>query len=112
MSDVVVIETASGPVSLERSGTGPHLIMLHSLLSDRHVFDPVLSELGTRWTVNLIDLPGFGSTELVGSSIDAYAASSAPSLTMFARSAPLRPGVLRARTSALTSSESRGIFRR
>ena len=73
MGDLVVIETSGGPVSFERSGSGPHLEMLHSLLSDRHVFDPVVAELGTRWTVNLVDLPGFGSTGRVQPSIDAYA---------------------------------------
>ena len=73
MSDVRVIETTRGPVSLARSGSGPDLIMLHSLLSDRHVFDPVIEDLGERWTVNLVDLPGFGSTPRVGPSINAYA---------------------------------------
>lgn len=73
MSGLEVVQTPDGPVSIERSGNGPHLVMLHSLLSDRHVFDPVISELATRWTVNLVDLPGFGVTPRVGASIDAYA---------------------------------------
>jgi len=69
----VVIDTPRGPVSLARSGSGPHLVMLHSLLSDRHVFDPVIEQLGERWTVNAVDLPGFGSTARTERSIDAYA---------------------------------------
>ena len=73
MSDTVEIDTPAGLVSLERSGAGPDLLMLHSLLSDRNVFAPVVDELATRWTLNLIDLPGFGSTPRVGASIDAYA---------------------------------------
>jgi 3-oxoadipate enol-lactonase len=73
MSDTVEIDTPAGPVSVERSGAGPDLLMLHSLLSDRKVFAPVVDELATRWTLNLIDLPGFGSTPRVGASIDAYA---------------------------------------
>lgn len=67
------VETSSGLVSYERIGSGPDLIMLHSLLSDRHVFDPIVGQLAERWTLSLIDLPGFGSTQLVLPHIDAYA---------------------------------------
>lgn len=66
-------ETARGPVSVERIGSGPDLVMLHSLLSDRHVFDPVVPDFARRWRVNLVDLPGFGSTRPVEPGIDHYA---------------------------------------
>lgn len=73
MSETVEVPTPVGPVSLARSGSGPDLVMLHSLLSDRNVFAPIVGELGRRWTVNLVDLPGFGSTPRTSPSIDAYA---------------------------------------
>ncbi len=73
MSETVVIDTPQSPVSVTRSGAGPDLVMLHSLLSDRNVFAPIVDELSTRWTVNLVDLPGFGSTPRTNPSIDAYA---------------------------------------
>ena len=60
-------------MSALRTGEGPALILLHSLLTDRGVFDRVLPALATRWTVHAIDLPGFGSTPPAASSIDAYA---------------------------------------
>jgi 3-oxoadipate enol-lactonase len=73
MSETVEIDTPHGLVSVARSGAGPDLVMLHSLLSDRNVFVPIVEELAARWTVNLVDLPGFGSTPRTAPTIDAYA---------------------------------------
>lgn len=70
---IETFETARGPVSVERFGDGPDLVMLHSLLSDRHVFDPVVPALARRWRVNLVDLPGFGATGRVDVGIDNFA---------------------------------------
>ncbi len=67
------IEERIGEVSALRTGDGPALILLHSLLTDRGVFDRVLPPLATGWTVYAIDLPGFGSTPPAAPSIDAYA---------------------------------------
>jgi 3-oxoadipate enol-lactonase len=69
----VTTEETIGRVSSVRAGRGPALILLHSLLTDRGVFDRVVPALATGWTVHAIDLPGFGSTPPVSSSIDAYA---------------------------------------
>jgi len=56
---------------MEVSGDGPDLILLHSLLTDRHAFDPIVPTLRSRWTVNQVDLPGFGgSTPVKGATID------------------------------------------
>lgn len=68
-----VIETAHGRVSWEESGRGPVLVMLHSLLTDRRAFDPVLERLADRNRVVLVDLPGFGESSLAAPNIDAYA---------------------------------------
>jgi 3-oxoadipate enol-lactonase len=69
----VTTEEAIGRVSSIRAGRGPALILLHSLLTDRGAFDRVVPALATGWTVHAIDLPGFGSTPPVSSSIDGYA---------------------------------------
>lgn len=69
----VVVDTARGRVSLDRVGDGPDLVVLHSLLTDRHSFDPVVPALARHRRVNLVDLPGFGDTTEVAPSIDAYA---------------------------------------
>ncbi len=68
-----VIDIGSGRVSLERSGDGPDILLLHSLLTDRHAFAPVLDAIGSHWTVNRVDLPGFGDTTAVAPSVDAQA---------------------------------------
>ena len=65
--------TEGGDVSLDRLGDGPDLLILHSLLTDRHAFDPVVPALTERWRVNLVDLPGFGESSPVADSIDASA---------------------------------------
>jgi 3-oxoadipate enol-lactonase len=67
-----VIDTGSGRVSYAESGTGAPIILLHSLLTDRRAFDPVLEQLEGR--VIAMDLPGFGETTLVAPTIDDYAA--------------------------------------
>jgi pimeloyl-ACP methyl ester carboxylesterase len=69
----VTTEETIGGVSSKRAGRGAALILLHSLLTDRGVFDRVVPALASEWTVHAIDLPGFGSTPAVAPTIDAYA---------------------------------------
>ncbi len=69
----MVVTLPVGALSLTRTGEGPDLVVLHSLLTDRHAFDPVVPALAERWRVNLVDLPGFGESTGVDPTIDAYA---------------------------------------
>ena len=39
------------------------LVVLHSLLADRHAFDPVLPALAAKHRVTLINLPGFHGSQ-------------------------------------------------
>lgn len=55
-----ILETSRGPMSFEQVGEGPDLVVLHSLLTDRGAFEPVLSDLAAARRVTLVDLPGFG----------------------------------------------------
>jgi 3-oxoadipate enol-lactonase len=68
----LTFETAAGNVSLQRIGSGPDIVLLHSLLSDRNVFDPVVEPLAATHRLNLVDLPGFGETSLIEADMDAY----------------------------------------
>lgn len=68
-----VVDTGLGRVSWDQIGSGPDLVILHSLLTDRHAFDPVLPALSQGRRVDLVDLPGFGDSTPVDSSMDAYA---------------------------------------
>ena len=65
-----------GALTAVRVGAGPDLVILHSLLADRHAFDPVLPALAAKFRVTLINLPGFhGSQPTVLALMDAYVAT-------------------------------------
>jgi 3-oxoadipate enol-lactonase len=49
-------------VDYDRRGHGPDLLLIHSLLTERSVFDLVLPQLAARYRVTRINLPGFGSS--------------------------------------------------
>jgi 3-oxoadipate enol-lactonase len=66
------VETHRGRVSFGTVGSGPDVVLLHSLLSNRNVFDRIVPLLSDRYTLHIVDLPGFGQTDLVEPSIDAY----------------------------------------
>ena len=60
-------------IDVEQRGSGPDLVILHSLLADRSAFDrdaPALSEKRRVWLVNL---PGYGASRPAGSSVEDYA---------------------------------------
>lgn len=48
-----------GALTAVRTGQGPDLVLLHSLLADRHSFDPILPALAEKFRVTLINLPGY-----------------------------------------------------
>ncbi len=45
-----------------QAGDGPNLLLLHSLLAERSVFDGVLPDLAEDYRVTLPNLPGYGGT--------------------------------------------------
>lgn len=64
-----------GALTAVRAGQGRDLVVLHSLLADRHAFDPVLPALAAKHRVTLFNLPGFhGSQPTVLALMDAYVA--------------------------------------
>src|ERR1051325_4573292 len=64
-----------GALTAVRPGQGRDLVVLHSLLADRHAFDPVLPALAAKHRVTLFNLPGFqGSEPVVTALLDAYVA--------------------------------------
>jgi 3-oxoadipate enol-lactonase len=65
-----------GSLTAVRTGEGRDLVVLHSLLADRHAFDPVLPALAAQHRVTLINLPGFhGSQPCMLPVMDAYVAA-------------------------------------
>jgi 3-oxoadipate enol-lactonase len=69
------LSAGRGALSAVRTGKGPDLVVLHSLLADRHAFDPVLPALAAKHRVTLFNLPGFhGSQPAMLALMDAYLA--------------------------------------
>src|SRR5689334_11193319 len=66
-----LIELRGARVDVEQTGQGPDLVLLHSLLTDRSVFDRIVPRMGRRLT--LISLPGYGGSSPAGSDIESYA---------------------------------------
>jgi 3-oxoadipate enol-lactonase len=60
-------------VDVEHRGSGPDLVILHSLLADRSAFDRVAPALSKKRRVWLVNLPGYGASRPAGSSVEDYA---------------------------------------
>jgi len=54
------VRVGEAEVEYEQRGAGPHLLLVHSLLTELTVFDVVLAPLAEKHTVTRINLPGFG----------------------------------------------------
>jgi pimeloyl-ACP methyl ester carboxylesterase len=77
MPDLKIRELSAGhgQLTAARAGEGRDLVILHSLLADRHAFDPVLPALSEQFRVTLFNLPGFhGSQPVLPALMDAYVA--------------------------------------
>lgn len=55
------------------SGSGPDLVLLHSLLADRSAFDRAVPALARNRRVWLVNLPGYGQSSPAGTSVEDYA---------------------------------------
>ncbi|WP_375411907.1 alpha/beta fold hydrolase [uncultured Bradyrhizobium sp.] len=75
---------ANGTVNASQSGSGPPLVLLHSLLSDRASFDRVAPELSETFRVIVPELPGFGESEAVRGGLAAVADRIAGAINDFA----------------------------
>jgi pimeloyl-ACP methyl ester carboxylesterase len=62
MSDATRITVAGRPATVAQAGSGPDLLLVHSLLAERSSFDRVLPPLAARFRVTAPDLPGYGGT--------------------------------------------------
>src|SRR5262245_52835708 len=70
---MAIIEAGGGRVDVERLGEGRDLVLLHSLLTDRTVFDRVAPVLARKRKVWLVNLPGYGGSSPAGTDIESYA---------------------------------------
>lgn len=75
---------------VEQAGAGRDLLLLHSLLTDRQSFAPVLPALSAGRRVSLLALPGFGRSSPAGPLIEDYA----DRVAQFVSTLPTRPDVV------------------
>ncbi|HKZ26017.1 MAG TPA: alpha/beta fold hydrolase [Acidimicrobiia bacterium] len=68
----MIVDIPQGPIGFEQVGAGPDLLLLHSLLTDRRVYDRILPALAKTRRVTLIDLPGYGDSGPAEPHIDHY----------------------------------------
>jgi 3-oxoadipate enol-lactonase len=72
-NDIMDRRLANGTVNAAQAGSGPPLVLLHSLLSDRASFDRIVPELAERFRVVVPELPGFGRSVAVSGGLAAVA---------------------------------------
>lgn len=59
---MALITVGDARVEYDQRGSGPHLLLIHSLLTELTVFDAVLPALAASRRVARINLPGFGAS--------------------------------------------------
>lgn len=69
---MLTANTSAAGLSAHVTGTGPSIVFLHSLLSDRGSLEPMVPLLSDRFRLVLLDLPGFGGSPRAGG-LDAQA---------------------------------------
>ena len=67
----VNVSVAGKRLNARIGGNGAPIVLFHSLLADQSSFEPVAKLLAKTHQVFMLNLPGFGSSEFVGSSLEA-----------------------------------------
>ena len=70
---MAIIEAGGARVDVAQAGEGRNLVLLHSLLTDRSVFDRVAPTLSRKRRLTLVNLPGYGGSSPAGADIESYA---------------------------------------
>jgi len=70
---MTIVNAGSTEFDLVQVGQGRDLVMFHSLLTDRTVFDSVVPALARGRRLTLVNLPGFGASSPAGPAIEDYA---------------------------------------
>src|SRR2546423_3031509 len=85
-----VVRAGGAQFDIEQSGSGPDLLLLHSLLTDPGSFSAIVPALSRTRRVTLVSLPGFGRSTPAGPSI----ADSADRLAQLVSTLDEKPDVL------------------
>lgn len=67
------VRLREGVLDIVETGAGKPIVLLHSLLADRTIFDKIVPVLGRQRRVIVPDLPGFGASSSAGATIEGIA---------------------------------------
>ena len=67
---MAIVFAGGEPLEIEQTGSGPDLVLLHSLLTDPRSFSAIVPALSRSRRVTLLGLPGFGRSAPAGPSIE------------------------------------------
>ncbi len=67
------VRLRDGVLDIAETGAGKPIVLLHSLLADRAVFDRIVPLLARERRVIVLDLPGFGDLSSAGATIEGIA---------------------------------------
>lgn len=67
------VRLREGVLDIVETGAGKPIVLLHSLLADRAIFDKIVPALGRQRRVIVPDLPGFGASSSAGATIEGIA---------------------------------------
>jgi len=67
------VAVPGGVIEVMQTGSGPDLVLLHSLLTDKNAFQPIVPALARAHRVTLVDLPGFGGSTPAEPPIEVFA---------------------------------------
>ncbi len=67
------VQLDSGQVSYRQTGAGPDLVLLHGLAGNARTWERQFETFAHKFRVTAWDAPGYGDTDLVEPSIEAYA---------------------------------------
>jgi len=70
---MTIVKVAGADLDVVQTGAGRDLVLLHSLLTDRSAFDPVVPRLAQTRRLTLVNLPGYGASGPAGAAIEDYA---------------------------------------
>ena len=72
--DYYFLHSETATITGSQFGSGPDLVILHSLLTDKRAFDSVKDTLAAKWRVTLLNLPGYHGCSTVEAGLSNYVA--------------------------------------
>jgi 3-oxoadipate enol-lactonase len=69
----VIVDVGDKRLAARVGGSGTPIVLFHSLLADQSSFDRISQPLAATHQVVMLNLPGFGASDAVGSNLDAIA---------------------------------------